>query len=76
MDEFPPKGPTRAPIPALDQRLNAAQAAELLGVSPGTLKNWRSQQKGPAFYRLGQIFYAKSDLETFVARSRTDFHLK
>jgi len=34
-------------------RVNEAAAAKLLGVSPGTLRNWRSSGCGPAWVRAG-----------------------
>lgn len=37
----------------LPLELRADQAAELLGVSPGTLANWRSHGYGPPFLKVG-----------------------
>lgn len=33
--------------------LTAEQLADRWGMSPGTLSNWRSQSRGPAYVRLG-----------------------
>jgi len=46
--------------------LSPSLAAELYSVSPGTLSNWRSQKKGPRFFRVGaKILYLVTDLDSF-----------
>lgn len=46
------------------------RAAELLGVSPKTVEDWRLKGRGPRFIRLGKaIRYSMKDLEDFVAAS-------
>jgi hypothetical protein len=46
------------------------QAAAHLGLSPNTLAKWRCQGAGPRFHRFGgAIRYARSDLDSFAARS-------
>lgn len=54
----------RAPTPPSDaDLLDTVQAAELLGVSPGTLENWRAEGKGPKFRRVGRLIrYRRGDL--------------
>ncbi len=49
--------------------LTPAQAAEFLGVPEGTLAQWRSQRRGPAFVKLeGRLVrYRTNDLEAYVA---------
>jgi predicted DNA-binding transcriptional regulator AlpA len=38
----------------MNQRLvTSSQLAEYLGVSEGTLRNWRNKDKGPPYIRLG-----------------------
>jgi predicted DNA-binding transcriptional regulator AlpA len=69
---FPPRHHPQ--VPGLDDRLRPEQVAELLGVTVSTLKNWRSQGKGPAFYRLGRIFYSRQDVYAWIASRRTDCH--
>jgi excisionase family DNA binding protein len=48
--------------------LTPAQAAEVLGVPEGTLAQWRSQHRGPAFIKLeGRLVrYHARDLETYI----------
>lgn len=48
--------------------LNETAAADVLGVSPRTLANWRSRGGGPHFVRLNgkAIRYRASDLDEFV----------
>lgn len=44
--------------------LSTRQAAEILGLSSGTLENWRSAGVGPPWRRIGSktIRYLKSEL--------------
>ncbi len=52
--------------------LNEQQAADFLGVSPGTLSVWRSTKRYPLPYlKVGRLVkYRRSDLEQWLA-SRT-----
>jgi hypothetical protein len=48
-------------------------AAAILGISPGTLRNMRSQAKGPAYYRVGKrIVYRRADLNAFLSSCRVE----
>ncbi|MFP5328877.1 MAG: helix-turn-helix transcriptional regulator [Alphaproteobacteria bacterium] len=48
-------------------RLSRKDAAELLGVKPGTLANWATTGTGPRPYRMrGKVFYLASDLREFA----------
>lgn len=38
------------------------QVAEILGVTEGTLANWRSQQKGPPYEKNGRAISYRVDL--------------
>jgi hypothetical protein len=50
-------------------RLTEKAAADRLGISAGTLRNWRANGKGPAFVRIGAaIRYEVADLDAFVQR--------
>ena len=54
--------------------LTPDRAAEFLSVSPETLAQWRSQQRGPAYIKLEArlVRYRLSDLESYIeARSVT-----
>jgi len=53
----------------MDRLLSTREAAELLGIKPGTLHTWRCLHRGPDFIRLGsrKIAYRPKDLETFMA---------
>ena len=52
--------------------LNEKQAAEYLGKKPGTLRQWRSDCKGPTYHKKGrQIMYKKIDLDTWLEAGRT-----
>lgn len=52
--------------------LNEKQAAEYLGKKPGTLRQWRSDCKGPSYHKKGrQILYKKTDLDAWLEAGRT-----
>ena len=40
--------------------LTTAQAAELLGIKPSTLRLWRHLHKGPAYIRMGAGKFARA----------------
>lgn len=47
---------------AATQWLTPDDLAGMLQISVGTLGNWRSQQKGPAFKRIGGIVRYRADI--------------
>lgn len=48
---------------------NEDQTAEYLTIQVKTLQNWRSQGRGPTYYKVGRcIRYRKSMLDEFCAR--------
>lgn len=48
--------------------LSRPDAAAFLGLEIKTLDNWRFQNKGPAYCRLGtRVLYPLSSLERFIA---------
>lgn len=50
-------------------RLNRADAAEWLGVTPKALAEWKRLGRGPKCTKLGSLcFYYLTDLEDFVRR--------
>ncbi|MCX5806970.1 MAG: helix-turn-helix domain-containing protein [Proteobacteria bacterium] len=49
------------------QAITAEQAAEVYGLSKGTLANMRFAKKGPKFYKVGRkILYKVTDLEAWL----------
>ena len=47
--------------------LSPEEAAEMLGLSPGTLANWRYSGTGPAYYKLGRkVFYSRKDIKKWL----------
>ena len=56
----------------MDGRLvNTAQAADILGVKPGTLRTWRWSGRGPRYVRYGatirgRCMYRRSDLDQWL----------
>ena len=50
--------------------LNTKQAADYLGLSPGTLMAWRAQRKGPTYCKMGgSVRYRRDDLDSFAGRN-------
>ncbi|MEP9402221.1 helix-turn-helix domain-containing protein [Sphingomonas sp. VNH70] len=55
----------------MENLLTTSQAAPRVGVSPGTLANWRVQGVGPKFIRAGaRIAYDPADIEAWKATRR------
>jgi predicted DNA-binding transcriptional regulator AlpA len=51
--------------------LTEIETAQLLGISPRTLQNWRRSGRGPVHVRLGGLVrYAPQDVESFIAQGR------
>jgi excisionase family DNA binding protein len=66
----PPAGLLPAEIGLRGPLLSEQEAAELLCLSPATLKKWRRTRRGPRYYRLGSaVRYKREDLEAFVSES-------
>lgn len=52
--------------------LDEKQAAAYINQKPGTLRQWRSVSKGPAYHKKGRsVLYKKSDLDAWLATGRT-----
>ena len=52
--------------------LDEKQAAAYIDQKPGTLRQWRTNSKGPAYHKKGRrVFYKKSDLDSWMAAGRT-----
>lgn len=56
--------------------VSANEAAVMLGVSPRTLANWRTQRIGPAFVRAGRVhsrtLYRLDDLKAWLDANRVE----
>lgn len=47
--------------------MNEKKAAEYLGMSVGTLRNWRCNSEGPTYVKMsGAVRYRSEDLESYV----------
>ena len=55
-----------------DMRTTAA--AEYIGSTESTLRTWRCQRRGPAYYRglSKEILYRKADLDAFIRSRRIE----
>ncbi|MCG7308271.1 AlpA family transcriptional regulator [Brachybacterium sp. ACRRE] len=52
----------------MDELLTAGDVAEALGLSVGTLANWRSLELGPKYIKVGgRVRYRVSSVNTWVA---------
>lgn len=55
------------PVNAMNER----DAAAYLGLSPQTLRCWRSERQGPAFHKAGRsVIYRQKDLDDWLAKGR------
>jgi len=46
---------------------NELEAADILGLSVGTLQNWRLYKTGPAYHKFGKaVRYARVELERYA----------
>jgi hypothetical protein len=55
----------------VSKQFNTVQAAEYLGLSPGTLEVWRCHGRGPRYIKLGRrVVYTLDDLDMFIFYSR------
>lgn len=60
------------PVSGIREVLDEKQAAAYLDQKPGTLRQWRSISKGPAYHKKGRrVFYMKCDLDAWMASGRT-----
>lgn len=57
-----------------DGPMSLTEAAEYLRIAPGTLRNIRSQGRGPRYYAAGGvgILYYREDLDAYVRQFRRD----
>ncbi|MDL2267340.1 MAG: helix-turn-helix domain-containing protein [Desulfovibrio sp.] len=60
-----------SPVKEIKDVMNEKQAAEYIGQKPGTLRQWRTNAKGPAYHKKGRrVFYKKKDLDAWMAAGR------
>ena len=60
-------------IAEFERPLPEKEVADLLGVSPNTLKHWRWVGKGPRYVKLvSKIAYRRCDLDEWINASVTD----
>lgn len=53
--------------------IDEPSAAARLGVATGTLRNWRSQGRGPQYVRLGRrVLYRLRDLDVYTQARLVD----
>lgn len=51
--------------------VNDVEAAKFLGLCPQTLRNWRTQSRGPAYVKAGRaVRYDLADLRAFTDKNR------
>jgi DNA-binding transcriptional MerR regulator len=57
----------------MERLIPESEAAEMLGIAAATLRNWRSQRRGPAWVRVGRRrLYDVRDLEQYLVAGRVD----
>lgn len=52
---------------SLDGSVLPAVAAQIIGCTEGTLRNWRSQEIGPDYFKKVRIWYRLEDLVEWMA---------
>jgi predicted DNA-binding transcriptional regulator AlpA len=53
--------------------LRELEAAKLLSVAPGTMRNWRLKRRGPPYYKVGRLIrYSEAEVLWFAERGRID----
>lgn len=53
----------------IETLLNERQLSRLIGISIGTLRFWRGEDKGPRFRKVGQLVrYAPSDVNLWLTQ--------
>ena len=53
--------------------LTTPAAAMILGIRPGTLYNWRADNKGPKYFKAGgKVLYDKKDLHKWIEDKKVD----
>ncbi|MCO8261738.1 helix-turn-helix domain-containing protein [Pseudomonas asiatica] len=53
----------------MNEKFNTEQAAEYLGLKPGTLNIWRCTKvvPAPAYIKMGtRVYYLKKDLDAYI----------
>lgn len=51
----------------VDRLIGVAEAAEILGVKPATLYDWRVDRKGPKAVKVGRLVkYRETDLAAYI----------
>ena len=56
-----------------ERYVNDVEAAEIISVSPQTLRNWRYLGRGPAYSKRGSLIrYKIQDLLDYMEKSRID----
>ncbi|RAO75791.1 helix-turn-helix domain-containing protein [Dyella jiangningensis] len=53
-----------------DLRVQPDVAATIIGVSVGTLRNWRNAEMGPDYFKAGRIWYSIVDLLRWIESRR------
>jgi hypothetical protein len=49
------------------------QASQITGIAEGTLNNWRSQGRGPAFHKIGRtVLYDLAELHRVINAGRVE----
>lgn len=57
--------------------LSRKEAAAYLGKHVTTIRDWKIQGRGPAYYKIGRhVMYSREDLDEYIASCREDPKLK
>lgn len=56
--------------------IDTNEAAEMIGIKPETLRQWRYEQREdqPVFHKIGRkVAYRKADVERWIARTAVSY---
>lgn len=54
-----------------ERLLTAAEVADLLGVSPGTILDWHEAEKGPPAFKIGRaVRFRREEVEAWLETKR------
>lgn len=61
----------RPPDPLAESYLSPAAVAKILGMTIGTLAQWRTKKIGPDYYKFGKaVRYRREDVKAFLNKAR------
>lgn len=51
-----------------DGRMTLSEAAKYIGIEPPTLRALKNKGKGPAYIKIGKVYYFKDDIDSWLLK--------